>query len=68
MIVILQMKQQHILQILIIGIITRGETDNCLNLLEQDLNKMTYDELSHNRNNLLNLKDEIFLFEFLKTI
>jgi hypothetical protein len=51
-----------------LGIITRGEANNCLNLPEPDIDKMTYDEFSQNRHKLLNLKDEIFLFEFLKTI
>jgi hypothetical protein len=51
-----------------LGIITRGESDNCLNLSEQDIDKMTYEEFSQNRNKLLNLMDEIFLFDFLKTI
>lgn len=51
-----------------LGIITRGESDDCLNISEQNIDKMTYDEFSQNRIKLLNLKDEIFLFDFLKTI
>ncbi|MFC1883807.1 class I SAM-dependent methyltransferase [Thermodesulfobacteriota bacterium] len=51
-----------------IGIIKKGEPDNCLNLSEQDIDKMTYDEFSQNREKLLNLKGKIFLFKFLKTI
>lgn len=51
-----------------LGIITKGETDNCLNLTKDDLDKMTYDDLAADRTNLLNLKDRSFLIEFLKTI
>jgi hypothetical protein len=51
-----------------LGIITRGEADNCLTLSEHDIDKMTYDEFSRNRNSLLNLKDENYIFNFLKTI
>ena len=51
-----------------LGIITRGEADNCLNLSPQDIDRMTYKEFSQNRTELLNLRDENFFFEFLKTI
>ena len=51
-----------------LGIITRGEADNSLNLTEQDVAKLTYDDLSRNRKQLLNLTDETFFFEFLETI
>lgn len=51
-----------------LGIITRGEPYKGLNLTEQDVTKMTYDDLSRSRKQLLNLKDESFFFEFLKTI
>lgn len=51
-----------------LGIITRGEADHCLNLSERDIDRMTFDEFSQNKNTLLNLKDKNFLFEFLKTI
>jgi hypothetical protein len=51
-----------------LGIITRGKAINDLNLKEEDLAVMTYDDLSRNRNELLNLKDESFFFEYLETI
>lgn len=51
-----------------LGIITRGESTSSLNLSEQDIDKMTYSEFSQNRKELINLKDESYLFEFLKTI
>jgi len=51
-----------------LGIITRGESENTLSLTEDDLDKMNYDDLVKNRENYLNIKDESYLFEFLKTI
>jgi hypothetical protein len=51
-----------------LGIITRGEADDCLKLSEQDIYNMSYNDFSQDRQEILNLKNEIFLFEFLKTI
>jgi len=51
-----------------LGIITRGEADNYLTLSEDDIDTMTYNEFSRNRTSLLNLKDENYIFNFLKTI
>lgn len=51
-----------------LGIITRGEPDNYLNLSPEAIDKMTFKEFSQNRIEFLNLRNEDFLFEFLKTI
>ena len=51
-----------------IGIVTRGIPDSRLNLSEDELNKMTYEDLVRDKKNLLNLKDENYLLEFLKSI
>ncbi|MBF0546129.1 MAG: class I SAM-dependent methyltransferase [Candidatus Riflebacteria bacterium] len=51
-----------------VGIITRGKPSECLNFSEDELNKMSFDYFEKNRNWLLNLKNENYLFEFLKTI
>jgi len=51
-----------------LGIITRGAPDNCLELSEQELDNMTYEEFLRDRKKLLNLKPENYLFEFLKDI
>jgi len=51
-----------------LGIITRGEPENCLTLSEHDIATMTYDEFSRNRKSLLNLKDKNYIFNFLQTI
>jgi hypothetical protein len=51
-----------------LGIVTKGEADSCLNLTQKDLNEMTYESLANDRRNLLNLKDESYLFEFLESI
>lgn len=51
-----------------LGIITRGKAGELLDLSEQDVDEMTYDELSQDREQLLNLKDETFLSEFLETL
>jgi len=49
-----------------LGIVTKGEADSCLNLSEKELNEMTYEDLVSDRKNLLNLKDESYLFQFLE--
>lgn len=51
-----------------LGIVTKGEPDSCLNLSQEDLNEMTYEDLVSDRRNLLNLKDESCLSEFLESI
>jgi hypothetical protein len=51
-----------------LGIITKGESDNVLELPEQELAEMTHEDLSLNRKQLLNLKDTTAFFEFLETI
>jgi len=49
-----------------LGIITRGDPDSYLCLDLDTINQMTYDDLSARRKELLNLKDENYLFDFLK--
>ncbi len=51
-----------------LGMVMKGAPDNLLNLSEEVLNKMTYEDLLRERRDLLNLKDESYLFEFLETI
>jgi len=51
-----------------LGIITRGEPKNCLNLSKDDLFRMTYDDLKNDREKLLNLKDESYLSAFLESV
>ena len=45
-----------------LGIVMKGAPDKLLNLSEEVLDKMTYEDLSRERRNLLNLKDENYLF------
>ena len=51
-----------------LGIITRGGADDMLNLPVTELKELDYDDLAKNRKRFLNLKDESFFPEFLKTI
>lgn len=51
-----------------LGIVTRGEADSCLDLSEEELDKMTYEDLAGNRKKLLNLKDEAYFEKFIATI
>jgi hypothetical protein len=51
-----------------LGIVTKGESDSCLNLSQKELNELTYENLVSDKINLLNLKDESYLFEFLENI
>ena len=51
-----------------LGIVMKAEPDSYLHLSEEELDKMTYEDLSRERRSLLNLKDESYLFEFLNTI
>jgi len=49
-----------------LGIVTEGEADSCLNLSQEELKEMTYEDLVADRRNLLNLKDESYLLQFLE--
>jgi len=51
-----------------LGIITRGTPDNPLNLSREEIGTMSYARFSREREALLNLKKEDFLFDFLETI
>ena len=51
-----------------LGIVTKRKADRRLGLTEDELEVMTYEALASDKKNLLNLKDEGYLFEFLKTI
>lgn len=51
-----------------LGIITKNKPDNILYLNHTEINNMTYDSLITNRINLLNLKYEGFIYEFLKNL
>ncbi len=51
-----------------LGIITKRKANNSLILSDKDIDKMSYVEFLQNKNELLNLKDENFFFEFLKTL
>jgi len=50
-----------------LGIITRGKPETRLELTEEKLDRLTYDDLAKNRAAFLNLKDESFLFQFLNS-
>jgi len=51
-----------------LGIVTRGKPESPLQLTEEALDRMTYQDLAGDRKSLLNLKDESYLFEFLKAL
>ena len=51
-----------------LGIITKGKADDFLDLSEQDIAEMTYEKFSQNREQILNLKSEKFLYEYLESI
>jgi len=51
-----------------LGIITRGNADTGLDFSNQMIDEMTYDTLSPDKDSILNLKGESFLYEFLETI
>ena len=50
-----------------LGVVTRGAPESVLNLTKSELDKMTYEDLVRDRVNLLNLKDENYALEFLKS-
>lgn len=51
-----------------LGIVMRGKADTYLNLSEEKLDKMTYEDLRRDRRNLLDLKDGGYFPEFLGSI
>ena len=51
-----------------LGLIVRGIPDRRLGLSEQDIATMSYGELSQNRQDLLNLKDEASFREWMQTV
>ena len=50
-----------------LGIITRGKPDKPLAYSAKDIENLSYKELAKNRVEILNLKDSVYLEEFLKT-
>jgi hypothetical protein len=48
-----------------LGIITKGTPENMLELSEEEILKMTYDDLDKHRTLFLNLKDQSYLDQFL---
>jgi hypothetical protein len=51
-----------------VGVVHRGKPDSVLGLPERAVETMTYQYLEKNRQALLNLKPQEYLFDFLKTI
>lgn len=51
-----------------VGVITKGENKNKLNLSISEIENMTYGDLDKNRKELLNLKDEEYIDEFCKEL
>ena len=51
-----------------LGVVSRGEPESSLNLSEDALNNMTYEDLSRDTVNLLNLKDEDFVPKLLQSL
>lgn len=51
-----------------LGVITRGRSEDALAFSTEQVEKMTYDDLAENRERILGLKDERYLFDFLKTL
>lgn len=48
-----------------VGIVTKGQPESWLDFEDGAVDEMTYEDLARNRRNLLNLRDERYLFEFL---
>ena len=48
-----------------LGIVTKGQADSCLNISQEKLSEMTYEDLVRDRRNLLSLRDASYLFQFL---
>jgi Methyltransferase domain len=51
-----------------LGIVTKGTSDSILALSQERLDAMNYEEVMNGEENLLNLKDPEYFYEFLKTI
>ena len=51
-----------------LGIVTKGNAEEFLDLSAEQVNAMTYDDLERNREKLLGLKNKDYFFEFLKTV
>jgi len=51
-----------------LGIITKGEAQEYLNLSVLQVDAMTYDDLANDRENLLGLKAKGYFYDFLRTI
>jgi hypothetical protein len=51
-----------------LGVVTRGKPENRLDLTEDELQRMTYEDLAKDRTPLLNLKDESYLKDFLASL
>ena len=49
-----------------VGVITRGEPEGMLSFTEEEIDKMTYEDLEKNRKNFLNLKEASFFENFLE--
>jgi len=66
--------QRHDLRVFVldcdygIGVVTRGEPDGRLHLDADDISRMTYQDLAGNRQELLGLKNENYLYEFLESL
>lgn len=51
-----------------LGIVTKRNTEEYLNLSVDQVNAMTYDDLEKDREKLIGLKNKDYFFEFLKTV
>lgn len=51
-----------------LGIVTKGNADEYLNLSPEQVDAMTYDDLAIQREKVLGLKPKEYFFEFLKTL
>ncbi len=51
-----------------LGIVRKGKPDTELQLSQDALTAMTYEDVFNGKENFLNLKDENYLFEFLETV
>lgn len=51
-----------------LGIITKGDADEMLNISEESISVMTYDDLVKDREKLIGLRNKEYLFEFMKTL
>jgi hypothetical protein len=51
-----------------LGIITQGKPEGVLSFTPAQIDELLYKDLARDRKAFLNLKDESYLFEFLKTL